>query len=170
MSLGFCVHFDRRKLITLQEWRGSISKLNYPLVLPDSFDPAETSGYFDCTYGGEATSFAIDLNDEPELPSPFPSDVDRLTMEFTVNAVHGQAAWFAAVSAAAAFCIAANGAIEDDSCSRFSARRARSWAKSILGEDDSMTKMALNHPHPDSVPIADIKGPIQPWWKWWRRP
>jgi hypothetical protein len=47
--------------------------------------------------------------------------------------------------------------------------RDRSWAKSILDEDELMTKAALKHPHPDSVPVADIKGPTQPWWKWWRR-
>ncbi|HZF15046.1 MAG TPA: hypothetical protein VE046_03790 [Steroidobacteraceae bacterium] len=169
MSLWLCVHFDRRRLITLQGWRGATSKLEYPLVFPDSLDPAETPGYFDCSYAGEATSFAIDLNEEPELPSPFPNDVDRLTMEFTVNTLGGEIAWFAAVAAAAAFCLATDGVVEDGSCSRFASREVGSWANSILNADDSMTEVALKHPHPDSVPVTDIKGPSEPWRKRWRR-
>ena len=169
MSLGLWVHFESKRLATLHEWRAALDKLKYPLALPDSLDPSATPGYLDCSYGGKPTSFAIDLNEEPELPSPFPEEVDRQTMEFTVNTLHGETAWFAAVAAAASFCVATNGVVEDDSCSRFTSRRVRSWANSILKEDDAMTKAALKYPHPESVPVSEVKGPSEPWWKWWRR-
>ena len=169
MSLGLRVHFDRQRSTTLDRWRASISKLDYPLVLPDSLDPADTNGYLDCSYNGQETAIAIDLNKECELPSPFSEEVDRVTMEFTVNTLHGERAWFAAVAAAASLCVVTGGVIEDDDCARFTSRRARSWANSILNAEDAMARAATQYPHPDSEPVAAVKGPPESWWKWWRR-
>jgi hypothetical protein len=169
MSLGLCVHFDKRNMITLETWRAEISKLGYPLVLPDSFDPSSTEGYIDCVYDGEPTSFAIDLNDDSELPSPFPDGVARLTMEFSVNTSYGEAGWFGAVAAAAAFCLATAGVIDEYNGLLIKHRRARAWARSIIRVDDAMTRMAMKHPHPDTEPAERVKGPAKSWWAWWKR-
>jgi hypothetical protein len=163
------VCFDRKNRVTLEGWRAAISKLDYPLVLPDALDPSDTNGYLDCSYNSHETSIAIDLNEECELPSPFSEEIDRIAMEFTVNTVHGESAWFAAVAAAASFCVATGGVVEDDDCARFTSRRVRSWANSILKEDDVIARAAAQYAHPDAEPVSAVKGPPESWWKWWRR-
>ncbi|MEO8065210.1 MAG: hypothetical protein ABI821_20955 [Pseudomonadota bacterium] len=168
MSLDYFVHFERQRSVTLSQWREKIIALGYPLVLPDTVDPSAPEGVTDCTYENEAVVLGFFLDENPELPSPFAGKSQSFLMQFNFSASAGERTNLAAVAAAASFCIATGGVINDDS-ELIRASKAKAWARSLLKEDDAMTKLALKFAHPDRVPVVEVKGPSESWWKWWRR-
>ena len=155
-------------MITLEAWQSAVAKRGYALVFLKPFDPLSQPGCIECSYSGEPTEIEYYFSENPEIPAPTSlANTQRALAEFRINTRYGETAWFAAVAAAAALCIATDGVIEDDDCAQFSARKAAAWARGILHADEELAKKALAYPHPDTANDPQRSGSAKPWWRFW---